>query len=89
MNLSYWNQKFCKSLTKFARKSAWYWLYIWLIGRTCATNISKELLELVIEELINQNVIFNKKIVQGLDSFYKLNEKEVPTQTANSFTEIF
>ena len=31
------------------------------IARTCVTNISKELLELVIEELINQNVIFNKK----------------------------
>ena len=31
------------------------------ITRTCATNINKELTELVIEELIAQNVIFNKK----------------------------
>ena len=57
------------------------------ITRTCATNISKKLIELVIEELITQNVIFNKKkTVQGLDLFYKLDEKEVPIPTADSFT---
>ena len=31
------------------------------IARTCATNINKELIEVVIEELIAQNDIFNKK----------------------------
>ena len=62
--------------------------YYGFIARSCATSISKGLMELVIEELITQNVIF-KKTVQGLDSFYKLNEKEVPIPTANSFIEIF
>ena len=41
------------------------------ISRTCATNISKELVELVIEEPITQNVISSKKSIQGLHSFYK------------------
>ena len=56
----------------------------------------EELIELVIEELITQYVIsrikflviFNKKIVQGLDSFYKLNQKEVPIPTGNPFIKI-
>ena len=39
------------------------------IARTYATNINKELAELVIEGLITQNIIFNKKTVEGLDSF--------------------
>ena len=33
------------------------------------TNINKELAELVVEGLITQNIIFNKKTVEGLDSF--------------------
>ena len=33
------------------------------------------------------NVIFNKNLVQSLDSFYKLNEKEVPRSTVDSFIE--
>ena len=39
------------------------------VARTCVTNISKELTELVIEELNTRNVKFNKKTVQGCDSF--------------------
>ena len=39
------------------------------IARTYATNINKEHAELVIEGLITQNAIFNKKTVEGLDSF--------------------
>ena len=42
------------------------------ISRTCATNINKELIGVVIEELIAQNVIFNKKTAQGYHSFYKI-----------------
>ena len=57
------------------------------IARTCATNINKELIEVVIEELIAQNDIFNKKTAQGLDSFYKLNEKEVSLPNASHFIE--
>ena len=38
------------------------------IARTCATNINKELIEVVIEELIAQNDIFNQKAAQGQDS---------------------
>ena len=45
------------------------------IAGTCATNISKELIEVVMEELIAQNEIFNKKTAQGQNSFYKVNEK--------------
>lgn len=56
---------------------------------TCPTNISKELTELVIEELITPNAIFNKTSVQGLDSLFKLNEKELPIPIANSFLEIY
>ena len=56
---------------------------------TCPTNISKELPELVIEELITPNAIFNKKSVQGLDSLFKLNEKEFPIPIANFFIEIY
>ena len=41
------------------------------------------------EKLTNQNVKFNKQAVQGLDSFYKLNEKEVLIPSANLFTELF
>ena len=59
------------------------------ITRTCASNVNKELVELVIEELITQDVIFNKKTVQGLDSLYKLHEKEVPLLTASPSMEIF
>ena len=61
----------------------WYWYNDSLLhvpvekrlpfARTCATNINKELIGLAIEELIAQNVIFNKKTAQGLGSFYKLN----------------
>ena len=58
------------------------------IARTCATNINKELIEVVIEELIAQNDIFNKKTAQGHDSFYKLNEKEVPLPNASPSIEI-
>ena len=58
------------------------------IARTCATNINKELIGLAIEELIAQNVIFNKKTAQGLDSFDKLNEKEVPLPNASPSIEI-
>ena len=58
------------------------------IVRTCATNISKELTELVIEKLITQNAKSNKETVQGLNSFYKLNEKQVSIPNANSFMEI-
>ena len=39
------------------------------IARTCATNIIKEQIELVIEELNTQNVKFNEKTAQDLDSF--------------------
>ena len=56
--------------------------------RTCATNINKELIEVVIEELIAQNDIFNKKIAQGCDSFYELNEKEVPLPNASPSIKI-
>ena len=56
------------------------------IARSCATNINKELIELVVEELITQNVIFNK--TNGLDSFYKLNEKIVPLPTASCSIEV-
>ena len=70
------------------KEGSWYWLSIDdFIARTCATKISKELTELVIEKLITQNVIF-KKNVQGLDLVYKLNEKEVSISTANSFIGI-
>ena len=58
------------------------------IARSCATNINKELLEVVIEELIAENDIFNKKTAQGLDSFYKLNEKEFPSPNASPSIEI-
>ena len=58
------------------------------IARTCATNINKELIEVVIEELIAQNDIFNKKTAQGRDSFYKLNEKQVPLPNASPSIEI-
>ena len=58
------------------------------IARTCATNINKELIEVVIEELIAQNDVFNKKTAQGQDSFYKLNEKEVPLPNASPSIEI-
>ena len=36
-------------------------------------------------ELITQNVIFNKKTIHGLHSFYKLNEKEAPLPSATPF----
>ena len=42
----------------------------------------------VIEELITQNVIFNKKHFERLDLLSQLNEKEVPIPTANSFMKI-
>ena len=58
------------------------------IARNCATNINKELIEVVIEELIAQNDIFNKKTTQSLDSFYKLNEREVPLPKASPSIEI-
>ena len=58
------------------------------IARTCATNINKELIEVVIEELIAQNDVFNKKTAQGQDSFYKVNEKEVPLPNASPSIEI-
>ena len=54
------------------------------IARTSATNINREL----IEELIAQNDVFNKKTAQGQDSFYKVNEKEVPLPNASPFIEI-
>lgn len=45
--------------------------------RTCATNISKELIiELIIEKLTARIVTFNKKAAQGIDSFHELNEKK-------------
>ena len=53
------------------------------IARNCATNINKELIEVVIED-----DIFNKKTTQSLDSFYKLNEKEVPLPKASPSIEI-
>ena len=34
-------------------------------ARTCVTNVNKQLIEIVIEELIAQNDTFNKKTVQG------------------------
>lgn len=40
------------------------------------------------ELITTQNVMFNKKSVQGLDSFYELNEKEVFIPSAAYFTEI-
>ena len=44
--------------------------------RTCATNISKELIiELILEKLTAHIVMFNKKASQGIDSFHELNEK--------------
>ena len=47
------------------------------ITRTCATNISKELIiELIIEKLTARIVTFNKKAAQGIDSFHELNEKK-------------
>ena len=58
------------------------------IARTCATNINKELIEVVIEELIVQNYILNKKTSQGLDSFYNINDKEVPLPNASPSIEI-
>ena len=39
------------------------------ITRTCATNINKELIEVVIEELIAQNDIFNKKLLKVIIRF--------------------
>ena len=39
------------------------------ITRNCATNINKELVELVIKELITQNFIFNKKLFKVLIHF--------------------
>ena len=70
------------------KEASWHWLYIWLIARTCATNINKELIEVVIEELIAQNDIFNKKTAWACDSFYKLSEKEVPLPNANPSIKI-
>ena len=77
-------------MTKFARKISAMVLTLLLLflARTCATNISKELTELVIEELVTQSVIFNKKTVQDLESFYKLKKTQIPIPTANSFIEI-
>ena len=48
----------------------------------------RELIEVAIQELIAQNDIFNKKTAQGHDSFYKLNEKEVPLPNASPSIEI-
>ena len=58
------------------------------IAHNCATNINKELIEVVIEELIAQNDTFNKKTAESLDSFYKLNEKEAPLPKASPSIEI-
>ena len=58
------------------------------IARTGATNINRELVEVVIEELIAKNDVFNKKTAQGQDSFYKVNEKEVPLPNASPSIEI-
>ena len=59
------------------------------IARTCATNINKEPIEVVIGELIAQNDVFNKKIVQGQESFYKVNEKEAPLPNSSPSIEIY
>ena len=76
-------------LTKSARERRTLILIIYdFIARTLATNINKELIEVVIEELIAQNDIFNKKTAQGHDSFYKVNEKEVPLPNASPSIEI-
>ena len=40
------------------------------------------------EELIVQNYILNKKTSQGLDSFYNINDKEVPLPNASPSIEI-
>ena len=63
-------------------------IYDFITG-TRAININKVLIEVVIEELIAQNDIFNKKSAQGLTSFYKLNEKEVPLPNASPFIKTF
>ena len=38
--------------------------------------------------VLEQHVLFNKKPVHSLDSFYKQNEKELTIPTPNSFIEI-
>ena len=45
-------------------------------------------MEVVIEELIAQNEVFNKKNAQGRDLFHKIIEKEVPLPNSNLSIEI-
>ena len=41
-----------------------------------ATNVDRDFIEPVVEELANKNIIFNKPTVQGLDSCFIVNTKE-------------
>ena len=41
-----------------------------------ATNVDRDFIEPVVEELANKNIIFNKPTVQGLDSCFIVNAKE-------------
>ena len=80
--------KIYKQLTKFIKKGPDSDSLYDFIVHTCGTIISQELIELVIKELISLNVIFNKKTLRDPDSFYKLNEKNVPKAPANSLKQI-
>ena len=51
------------------REAPWCRLYDDFIARTCTTKINKELIEVVKEELIAQNNIFNKKLLKVLIRF--------------------
>ena len=57
-------------LTKSARERRALILTVYdFIARTLATNINKELTEVVVEELISQNDILKKKLLKVLIAF--------------------
>ena len=47
------------------------------LSKTMATNVDRDFTEAIVVELVNKNIIFSKPTVQGLDSYFIVNAKEI------------
>ena len=46
------------------------------VTKTVVTNVERDFTETTVEEVVNKNIIFNKRTVQGLDSYFIVNCKK-------------
>ena len=51
------------------------------ISETVAANVDRDFIEIIVVELVNKTIIFNKPTAQGIGSYFIVNAKELTNST--------